>query len=142
MAKQQQSNKITKADDRILSLEHNSSYDDSLLPDSKELAKLKELDPDIIKWIKERTAKEQDVRHEINFRRLSLLKSDNSKNFFIDVYSLTLAFFIIFGGMALSAFLIYKDLNVAGTIFAGTTIITASAAFLNFRKKQDAKKVN
>lgn len=38
--------------------EQHESYDDSMLPDASELDKLKALDPNIIDWIKERTAKE------------------------------------------------------------------------------------
>lgn len=111
------------------------TYDDSLLPEAIELQKLKDLDPTIIEWIKERTAKEQDARIDFNDRKMGLIEKSSSRGFFIDFYAITCAFIIIMAGMALSYFLIKNNLTVIGTIFAGGTLVLAANAFLNFRKK-------
>lgn len=106
-----------------------------MLPDAIELEKLKTLDPTIIDWIKERTAKEQDGRLDFNSRKMSLLENGQKCAVKVDMYSMTCALLIILAGMGLSAYLIHEGSNTTGTIFAGGTIIMAVASFLNFRKK-------
>ena len=56
--------------------------------------------------------------------------------YLINILGMTFAFLIISGGLALSAYLIYLDKDVIGTIFAGTTIVIAAATFLNHVKKK------
>ena len=124
---------------RGTSFEHQESIDDSLLPDASELSKLKELDPSIIEWIKERTAKEQDARLDFNHRKMAILEKNASRTFNIDILTIIIAFSIIILGMLFSYFLIEKGLTIVGSIFAGGTIILAANAFLNFRKKQKDK---
>ena len=117
------------------SFEHQESIDDSLLPDALELSKLKELDPDIISWIKERTAKEQDARLSFNDRKMTVIERAQTKTFTIDIIALVLAFFIIMGGMLFSYLLISLGQVVTGSVFAGVTILFAANSFLNFRKR-------
>ncbi len=118
----------------MVTYEQNETFDDSLLPDAIELEKLKELDPDIINWIKERTAKEQDARHDFNDRKLKLFEKSSTRFFSIDILTLFFAFAIVMSGMVFSYFLIINDMKTQGTIFAGATIILAATAFLRFRK--------
>lgn len=124
---------------RGASFEHHESFDDNLLPDSVELAKLKELDPNIIEWVKERTAKEQDSRIGFNDRKMALLEKNNSRLFTLDIISILSAFVIIIAGMFFSYFLLMNKQVVTSTIFAGATIVFAANAFLNFRKKKSTE---
>ena len=117
------------------SIEHQESYDDSLLPDAIELAKLKEVDDSIVEWIKERTAKEQDGRLDFNKRKMILLEVGSKRKFLIDLITIFCAFAIIMVGMLFSYYLIDKNQTTVGTIFAGATLVFAANAFLNFRKK-------
>lgn len=121
------------------SFEHHESFDDNLLPDSIELAKLKELDPNIIEWVKERTAKEQDSRIDFNDRKMSLLERNNARLFTLDVISIIAAFVIIISGMWFSYFLLIHKEVITSTIFAGGTILFAANAFLNFRRKKSTE---
>ncbi|MDI9366146.1 MAG: hypothetical protein QM541_14410 [Flavobacterium sp.] len=121
------------------SFEHHESFDDNLLPDSTELSKLKELDPTIIEWVKERTAKEQDSRISFNDRKMSLLEKNNSRFFILDILSMLSAFAIIIAGMWFSYFLLIHKEVVTSTIFAGGTILFAANAFLNFRNKKSTE---
>lgn len=138
MAKQ---HKIVKASHAVgqkgtgQTFEHQESIDDSLLPDASELARLQELDPDIVSWIKDRTAREQDARHSFNDRRMGLLEVGQKRTYRLDVITVVFAFLIIMAGIGFSAFLIYFGQSVVGTIFAGGTLIFAASAFLNYRKK-------
>lgn len=125
---------------RGTTFEHQESYDDSLLPDAIELGKLQELDPNIIEWIKERTAKEQDARLDFNNRKMIIIEQSSLRAFIIDIISLTFAFIIILGGMYFSYILVSSGLTTIGTIFAGATIVLAATAFLEFRKKLNPEK--
>lgn len=118
---------------------HHESIDDSLLPDSQELSKLKELDPYVIDWVKERTAKEQDARLEFNSRKMSLLEESSKRTYKIDIFTISCAFLIIMAGMAYSYFLLEKGQTLVSTIFAGVTIVFAANSFLNFRKKNQKR---
>jgi uncharacterized membrane protein len=122
------------------SFEQHESYDDSLLPDSNEIAKLKELDPEIIPWLKDRTAKEQDARHDFTNRRVGLIESGQRRAFTVDVITILCAFLLMFGGMFLSYILLQNQQIVTGSIFGGATILFAAKSFLNFRKPTSESK--
>ena len=100
------------------------------------MAKYKELDPTIIDWLKERAEEEQKARHNFNERKIKLLEKNSKRLFILDVFSIFSAFFIILAAMGLSYFLVYYKMKITGTIFAGSTIILAAIAFLNFGKKK------
>lgn len=117
-----------------VSYEHQESFDDNLLPDAVELERLKNLDPDIMDWMKSTTSKEQSARHDFNSRKIGLFESSQKKSFRMDVIQATYAFIIIMSGMFFSYILIEKDQLVYGSIFAGGTILFAGNAFLKFRK--------
>lgn len=118
-----------------ISYEQQESIDDSILPEASELAKLKDIDAEVMPWIKERTAKEQDARIDFNNRKMGLVEKGQKMHFFADMTAMVLAFLIIMAGMAFSAFLIVEKQVVTGSIFAGATILFAANAFLNFRKQ-------
>ena len=118
-----------------VSFEQQESIDDSLLPDAEELAKLQELDGDVINWVKERTAKEQDARLDFNNRKMTLVEKGQRMAFTVDIIAIGAAFIITMSGMAFSYFLIQANQIVTGSVFAGATILFAANSFLNFRKK-------
>lgn len=120
-----------------MAFEHKESYDDSLLPSALELAKLNEIDPNAISWIKERTAKEQDGRLSFNERRITLVEKTAKRHFLLDIGAMACAFVIVMTGMGFSYALIDKGQTVVGTIFAGGTLIVAASAFLNYRKRPE-----
>lgn len=142
MAKQNLQVKGTQVDGRNgrgAVYEHSESYDDSLLPDAMELGRLKELDPNVIEWIKERTAKEQDGRLFFNKKKITLISRSTNFAFIVDIIAVLFAFLIMISGMCFSYFLIKEGQNTTGTIFAGATIFFGAIAFLNFRKKNASR---
>jgi len=85
--------------------EQHVSVDDNILPDASELEKLKELDPDIISWLKERAEKEQDARIEFNKERTNIIKHTSRTTFRIDIYTITCALIVILPGCVFLLFL-------------------------------------
>lgn len=71
MARIIEQNRITEEESGV-SLEHHYAYDDSLLPSAEKLSRLKEIEPDIVRWLMNRAEKEQDARIEFNHRRMQL----------------------------------------------------------------------
>lgn len=119
-----------------VAIEQTSIYDDSLLPPSEELAKLKELDADCIDWIKRRTEIEQDARINFNENKIKLMQKDMNQVTAQNIICILVMFFIILSGMGLSALFIYKGLDVSGTIFGGSSIVMAVVVFSKFRSSQ------
>ena len=122
-----------------ISFEHSESFDDNLLPEAEELARLKMLDPDIIEWIKATTSKEQAARHDSNSRKIKIIESAQAKAYRMDRFQVICASIIILAGMGLSAFLILKDQIIVGSIFGGATIVVAANSILKFGKQQPPK---
>lgn len=142
MAKYQKTNRqnqLTTHQGRGHIVEQHESYDDSFLPDSIELSRLKELDPEIISWIKEKTGKEQDHRHQFDNKKYSLVNKGTNFAFAIDLITCSFALIVILASMYFSYFLIQKGQNLTGTIFAGATILFAANAFLKFGDKFNKK---
>lgn len=71
MGRKAEQNRLTTGANGV-QLEHNTVYDDNLLPAADELAKLHSLDNGIIPWVKKRTEVEQDGRIWFNKKRLKL----------------------------------------------------------------------
>jgi len=94
--------------------------DDSLLPSAEELAKLKELDSDIMRWMKERCAIEQDARIEFNKNQIRLAKHDVKSFHFNNLISMIFVFLIAVLGLVMSYLLITNGYTVVGSIFGAT----------------------
>ena len=127
MAKTAHQKKLTTRDDGFI-VEQHSVYDDSLLPPAEELAKLKEVDPEIVTWIMARTSFEQE-------ERLKIAKFEFRGSRRYNITALIFAFVVIIAGLSFSTFLIYNSMNVVGTIFAGSTLVMAANAFIRASKK-------
>jgi len=134
MSKQAHQKKITTQNSGLI-FEQHSVYDYSLLPSADELAKLKDINPDFIAWIMERASLEQETRISQSKERLSIQKSELRGTRRYNMSALIFAFVVIIAGLLFSTFLIYNSMNVAGTIFAGTTLLLATNAFIQASKK-------
>lgn len=134
MSRKAEQNRVIHHDNK-LAVEQTSIYDDSLLPPADELAKLKELDPDIINWVKKRTEIEQDARIKFNENKVKLMDKNMKQIFIQNIVCVFTAFIIILSGIACSFYFIYKGLNVEGTIFGGSTLVIAAALFIRWRNK-------
>ncbi len=140
MAKQTRSQKQVRVqNNRGSGYQHEDTevFDDNLLPDAAEISALSDIDPNIISWLKDRAEKEQDFRHDIYKRRTEILEFDVRGTHKLNLRGMTFAFLIIMSGMAFSAFLIYLNHVVTGSIFSGLTILYAAALF--YKRKSSNK---
>ncbi len=132
MAKQQTSQKQTQLETnqgKGHQVEVTSSYDDYPLPDADELCRLKELDPNIIDWLKNRAEKEQEFRHEVTRDRNRIVEKNSKGERSINRLGLVCAFLIMmfFGGC--SFWLLHEGKTLVGSAFTGVSILMAAAIF-------------
>ena len=125
MAKQQQQNKLAKTNRGEYMVEQNFAIDDSLLPSANELEKLKDIDPTIIQWLKDRAEIEQNARIGFNNTQLKLTEYNLHKTHSFNYTALIFSFILFLSILGLSAYFIINGLSVTGTIFGGAAIISA-----------------
>lgn len=136
MTKRAEQNKISSTGNGV-ALEHNTVYDDSLLPAADELCKLHALDPTIISWIKERTEKEQDARIDFNKRRPTLALREINYSAIITFVGLLVSAAIIAGVFYLSYRLIIDGHENAGMLFGGGDVIGILMVINKFKLRKD-----
>lgn len=134
MAKQEIKSKQTRIVDRTgaqgQQVESTLTVDDNCLPPPSELRQYQEIDPNIISFIIETTKKEQDFRHDFERRKLKVFNTGNRQNYMINWWGMSYACLVMLAGLGLSAFLIYNNKVVIGTIFGGTAMVIAAAIFI------------
>lgn len=132
MAKKAEQNKLQNKDGILL--EQTSIYDDSLLPSSDELARLQQIDPNIIQWLMDRVTKEQDARIKFNEDKLALTNKSVNNAYKSSLLGMVLIFFIILSGFALTAWFLYMGIDVGATIFGGCSFVSLILALAKFKK--------
>jgi len=140
MTKIAKQNKAHIKDNRISTIEQNTVVDDYLLPSTDDLIRLKELDPNIIEWIKHRSEIEQDARIRFNDNRIKIALKDLTSTFWINLICILFAFIIIISGILFSYVMIKNDMKTEGTVFAGATIVIAASLFLRRGRQNKQKK--
>lgn len=135
MAKQAQRQQVALNDGKMV-VEQNTILDDSLLPSADELSKLNAVSPNILPWIMERTAIEQDARIKFNQDRIRLAKGEQNSTFTYNLIALILAFVIVLAFIASSLYLIIKGYSTAGTLFMGATLVSIIAYFLKSKNEK------
>ena len=109
--------------------EQNMMIDDTILPNADELAKLKDIDPSLVKWVTSRCEQEQNFRHDFSQGQLNLAKRELNGNISLHWACLLMVFFLIGGALAASVYMLIIGVDVAGSIFAGGTVIGIAIAF-------------
>lgn len=110
---------------------YEEEVDDNLLPDAEEIAKLSEIDPNIMQWLKDRAEKEQDFRQKVFIEKLKLVKKNERGSRWINYAGLLFSFLLLGGGMYSSYMLIMADHTLVGTLFTGVVLITVASMFLS-----------
>lgn len=105
-----------------------------LLSDPDQIRRLQKIDPTLVLWIIERSAREQQARHDFEAGKLALIEAEQKRIFKTDVLALVCGLILASGGMLLSFFLLRAGFTATGGIFGGSAIIFVTIAFLNFRK--------
>ena len=133
MSRKAERNTLVHKEDGV-AVEQTSIYDDNLLPPAEELSKLKELDPDIINWVKRRTEIEQDARIKFNMDKIRLMEKDMNQVTVQNIICICLTFIFVMAVLLISTYYVYKGLNVEGTVLGSSSILLAVLIFLKWRK--------
>lgn len=115
------------------SVNFHAELDDSLV-NVEDLIKLQECNPEIAKWFMEAISLEQIARHKDQEQKVQITSDNHSRAFSLDIVIIVSAVLICLVGMAFSAYLIYNDHVIAGSVFAGGVLLGIVNAVLNFKK--------
>lgn len=121
-------------------MEHTEVFDDNLLPDASEIQQLVSIDPEILTWLKERAAKEQDFRHESYNKRLNITNEHDSREHNTTRIGLFVYLFLVTICIAAAFVLVREGKNIQGSIFGGVGGIVAFAVLLNKKTIEQPKK--
>jgi uncharacterized membrane protein len=122
--------------------EQNMMIDDTIIPNAEELAKLKDVDPSLVQWVTSRCEQEQNFRHDFSRSQIGLAKKELNGNISLHWACLIMVFLLILGALGASVYMLIVGINVAGSIFAGGTVIGIIIAFsklLPSRNKSQVK---
>lgn len=111
-------------------IEQSEVFDDNLLPEAEEIAKLHVIDPNILPWLKSRAEKEQDFRHKGYTDRVKLVNDHNCREHNTVRYGLTIYFALVFSAGIASFFLLREGHEVQGSMFGGAAAILALAVLI------------
>ena len=136
MTKRAEQNKISSTANGV-ALEHNTVYDDNLLPAADELCKLNALDPNIVPWVKKRTEIEQNARIKFNLRRTALAFREINYSAFLTFAGLILCVAVIAGIFYLSYDLIMNGHETAGMLFGGSDVVGVLMVINKFKLRKD-----
>lgn len=136
MTKRAEQNKLRSTADGV-ALEHNTVYDDNLLPAADELCKRNALDSDIVPWVMKRTEIEQDARIKFNLRRTALAFREINYSAFLTFVGLLLCVAVIAGIFYLSYDLIIKGYSTAGIVFGGGDVVGVLMVINKFKIRKD-----
>ena len=110
-------------------VERNMTIDDTIIPNADELAKLKEVDPTLVQWVTSRCEQEQNFRHKFSHDQIGLAKKELHGNISLHWACLIMVFLLILGALGASVYMLIQGVNLAGSIFAGGTVIGIAIAF-------------
>lgn len=109
--------------------EQNMMIDDTIIPNAEELAKLKEVEPTLVQWVTSRCEQEQNFRHQFSNDQLGLAKKELRGNISLHWACLIMVFLLILGALGASVYMLIHGIDIAGSIFAGGTVIGIVIAF-------------
>lgn len=130
MAKKVEQQRVAKVGNDV-QLEQTIASDDSLLPSARELTAYKEVDENIVSWLLEQTAKEQSHRHEADLQKMRLLKKSLNTDRLIIIFF----FLIVLIFVGLSAFFVYTEKNISGSIFGICGVVGFYFLYQKFLKQ-------
>lgn len=120
-------------------VEHTEIFDDNLLPDAAEIAKLHSIDPNIMDWLKETASKEQAFRHKFASDRLEFVKENERGQRNLNTQGLWLGFILAFFALGLSAALHYMGKSIEGNILGGASILYVIWLFVPKKSPEEDK---
>lgn len=134
MAKQQIKQKETEVSTQEgvgKQYERTLTVDDNSLPSPQELAAYKEVDPNIVKFLMESASLEQKHRHEIDQKKMDLIKRSDNRIGQINWWGMFFAFLSIVVLVILSGYALYLDRPWFAGFLGTGTLITVASIFIN-----------
>lgn len=110
---------------------HQEQIDDELLPDSHELKRYSEINPDVVTFIMERTQVEQDHRHKIRALQSAEAAKNNLRGYRVTMHGMYIGGIIIVVVLFFAYNLIMAGHHIVGGIFGGTSVLSAIILFVN-----------
>lgn len=130
MAKQQYKQKETEVSAQGSvgkQLERTLTVDDNSLPSPQELDAYQKIDPNIVTFLMESAAKEQDHRHKTDIIKLSVIKKSDARTGRMNWWGMFFAFLSIVVLVGLAAFALYLDRPwFAGILGVGSFVAIAT----------------
>lgn len=138
MGKKAEQNKLTSGHHGI-QLEHNTVYDDSLLPSAAELERLHKINPEILPWIMARAEVEQNARIAHNRKRTALIGREVNFAGWSTLIGLVMCFVLIGAFIYLSYQLFVQGHAVWGGIFGGIDLVALVSILTKFQLRSGNK---
>lgn len=113
------------------------TVDDSILPPPQELEAYKQIDPEIIKYLMDAAAKEQEHRHKTTAEKIYIIKDNQKKEFKINLLGIICALISVIAILCLCAWALYLDKQWISTIIGISTIVSLASIFINNQKKKN-----
>lgn len=129
MSRREVNSAIEKTSDNSLRAIQTETVTDMTLPSAEEMARYKEIDPRIIDLFVDYTRDEQKHRHEVDNKKLDIVKKAESRTGRINVIGMIIAFFALVVMMVVAAYALYLDHQWMCILFSGGFIITVISVF-------------
>lgn len=134
MAKQQIKQKETEVSTQGgvgKQFERTLTVDDNSLPSPQELAAYKEVDPNIVKFLMESASLEQKHRHEMDQKKMDLIKKSDNRIGHMNWWGMFFAFLFIVVLVLLSGYALYLNRPWFAGILGTGTLIAVASIFIN-----------
>lgn len=121
-------------------LERTYTVDENSLPTPQELAAYKEIDPKIVTYLLDASAKEQQHRHKMDEEKINVIKKSESRIGRMNWWGMAFAFLSIVVIVALAAYALYLNRPWFAGILGAGTLATVASIFINRDKPNISKK--
>lgn len=115
--------------------EEHIVIDNSPMPTAEELAKYKEVDPELVAYFQQLTDEERRLRHEVTRKSVDLLEVDNKRGHTERLLGQVFAFLSLLVFLAITAWALYLDKPWLAGIFSTFSLAGIVSAFINGKKE-------
>lgn len=133
----QQTTHLDTPEGQALKNEASLTLDDSVLPSPQELEAYKQVDSRIVDFLLESAQKEQAFRHDIEHKKIALVKNADKGNRFMDGLGMFFAFLALLALIGVTIYALYLDKPWFAGLFGSGTIGAIVSVFVRRGKMPD-----
>lgn len=140
MAKQELKRQTTQyhtPEGQALKNEASLTYDDSILPSPQELEAYKQVDARIVDFLLETAQKEQSFRHDIEHRKIELVRNADRGNRLMDGLGMFFALLALLALIGVTSYALYLNNPWFAGFFGSGTIVAIVSVFIRRGKVHD-----